>query len=335
MRGGRTAREAPGARCGAGTALGAVASPVLVPRSGWDRARPRRAWVGVRRVPPGITAARGEQCRGTAGARWLCQDRTRPILAAARRRSHRLILNIPVLKLAPVRAAEPGPGGRRFPPAPASRCPGAVPPRLLVPRCWGGFGCWVLPPHGVPAGLPGSSIPLQGCPGRGGVPPPTRWSLREGARWNWQRWALPAPTRSQARPCGAWAGRERGRSRGGSPESPPSTAWETCPCGCCRGMGKLRQGWGVLQPGWGVRFFLHPRGGLGELGAPTLPLPTPAQIQGAGRGAGLGSRLLCAAFGVSLSPMGAVPWHGGTEGASAPAQHRSMAGLMGWGLGGA
>lgn len=54
-------------------------------------------------------------------------------------------------------------------------------------------------------------------------------------------------------------------------------------------------------------------------------------------GAGVSSlcpRPPCPAFGSSLSPMDAVPRHGGVGGTSAPAWHRSVAGLIGQGLGG-
>lgn len=80
---------------------------------------------------------------------------------------------------------------------------------------------------------------------------------------------------------------------------------------------------------------------------PPVPLPTPVpmQVQDAGRGAlaqrqwGAGVSSLCPrppcpAFSSSLSPMGAVPRHGGVGGTSTPAWHRSVAGLIGQGLGG-
>lgn len=226
---------------------------------------------------------------------------------------------------------------------------------------------------------------LRGQPGPGWCSAPRHeGAFRVGARRDWQHQALPAPTRCRAHPCGARAGGEQGGAESGVGVRglPPATlsrrgeaiaapARGPCSaggrCGCCRGMGKLRQGWRGLHTagmGRGCVWLLPPprqspgggctrgrRGGgaggrIPALGVPPrcrCPCPPrhgcgmldvghrPCSSGGAAGGSSLCPRLRCPAFGGSSSPAGAVPRHSGARGASAPAWHRSVAGLTGWG----
>lgn len=108
--------------------------------------------------------------------------------------------------------------------------------------------------------------------------------------------------------------------------------------GCCRGMGKLRQGCRGLQPeGMGGVFnsCLTGRtwegaalraGGLGELGAvylhpPMLPVPPSVPVP----------QTAVSCFRQQLTPRGCCARRGGARGPSALAWHGSVTGLTVWG----
>lgn len=125
---------------------------------------------------------------------------------------------------------------------------------------------------------------------------------------------------------GAAACRDRGCL---APSAPPSRAQE----GAALGAGEMGE-WGLRTCPGCAPTLRCPRWPRSRCGCRTLDVGQQLGSTGGAGGSGLWPRLLCPDFGGCSSPMGTEPHRGGAGAASAPARHRSVAGLMGQGPGG-
>lgn len=131
---------------------------------------------------------------------------------------------------------------------------------------------------------------------------------------------------TEARMEGAAACRDRGCLAPSAPPAEPRKGLH---------LGQGRWGSGGCVPALGVpppcQCPWRPRS---RCGCRTLDVGQQLGSTGGAGGSGLWPRLLCPVFGGSSSPMGTEPRRGSAGAASAPARHRSVAGLMGQGPGG-